>query len=106
VDPERVVQIRCAKPNGNVAFGTGYLVAPRLVLTAGHVLGDAAGAWPGDATMRLPDCEQRPSAAQVVWFRYDDVVDAALLLVDFDEHLVGRVHTGAVPWHAKPRSER
>jgi hypothetical protein len=82
VDPERVVQIRCVKPNGYVGFGTGYLIAPGLVLTAGHVLGDAAGAWSGAATVRRPDREQRPSAARVIWFRYDDVVDAALLQVD------------------------
>ncbi|MCX4993473.1 tetratricopeptide repeat protein [Streptomyces sp. NBC_00568] len=75
-------------------FGSGYLVAPRLVLTAAHVLGDASGPWPGTLMVARPqpplisqNISSRASAgpepqqalAAVRWYRKDDLVDAALL---------------------------
>lgn len=57
--------------------GSGYVLGPRLVLTAGHVLGaldHAAVRTPGGAPVR---CE-------VVWARSDAPYDAALLLADDD----------------------
>jgi hypothetical protein len=58
--------------------GSGYFLAPWLILTAAHLLGDGppqviAPGWPG------------PRAAEVLWSRRADDCDAALLLlVDAD----------------------
>ncbi|SEL41718.1 serine protease [Streptacidiphilus jiangxiensis] len=54
--------------------GSGYLLSPWLVLTAAHVIGDAVApsvAVPGQSGGRV-DCE-------VVWRRYDERCDLALL---------------------------
>ncbi|MFJ9038252.1 trypsin-like peptidase domain-containing protein [Streptomyces sp. NPDC102406] len=69
-------------------YGSGYLIAPRLVLTAAHVVAggphvqvqpldaESTGQAGGTDTSWLP-CE-------VVWRRDDDTVDAALLRVTAD----------------------
>lgn len=79
-------------------FGSGYLVAPRLVLTAAHVIGDASGPWQGTLTVFRP----QPAAltgpgtangfppgpdgtlfpATVRWYRKNELVDAALIEID------------------------
>ncbi|MEU1403430.1 tetratricopeptide repeat protein [Streptomyces sp. NPDC005728] len=53
------------------------MVAPRLVLTAHHMVGDNA-----EATVTTPG--GAPTRCQVVWARSDDPYDAALLLADRD----------------------
>lgn len=65
---EHVVQVRTA-----TAFGTGYLVAPGLVLTAAHLLGD------GEVVVSRPAEETREDTGRVVWQRHDDQADAALV---------------------------
>ncbi|WP_435177504.1 hypothetical protein [Actinacidiphila sp. bgisy145] len=70
---QRVVQVQAA------GFGSGYLIAPRLVLTAAHLLA-RDGAAPGQVAVSLPGTDADCPAA-VRWWRYDAAgpVDAALL---------------------------
>lgn len=89
---ERLVQVRLSIPGAQKSeFGSGYLVAPRLVLTAAHVLGDKRGPKPGTVTV----CRPAPYTADtaggqetaapglgtptVRWYRKDDAVDAVLV---------------------------
>lgn len=58
--------------------GSGYLLEPRLVLTAGHVVAGAAGARP---RVVVPG-GVGPVGCRVVWARDDDRCDAALLAAD------------------------
>ncbi|MFJ7996371.1 tetratricopeptide repeat protein [Streptomyces sp. NPDC096310] len=67
----QVVQVRGA------SFGSGYLIAPRLVLTAAHLLSPDAY---GDITVSLPDSGAR-FPVETRWRRHDETVDAALLEV-------------------------
>ncbi|WP_327364983.1 P-loop NTPase [Streptomyces sp. NBC_01296] len=57
--------------------GSGYVLGPRLVLTAGHVLGAL-----GHAVVRTR--RGVPVRCEVVWARSDGPYDAALLLADED----------------------
>jgi hypothetical protein len=70
---QRVVQVQAA------GFGSGYLIAPRLVLTAAHLL-VSDGAAAEQVTVSLPGTDADCPAA-VRWWRYDTAgpVDAALL---------------------------
>ncbi|MGW1609739.1 tetratricopeptide repeat protein [Streptomyces sp. NPDC002285] len=100
---DRCVQIRLRtnargtrKPKAR--FGSGYLVAPGLVLTSAHVLGDVSGPWPGSLTVCRPQPAAAPTtgdgvsaiaapgdeqfSAKVRWYRKNDLVDAALVEVD------------------------
>ncbi|MFI2911697.1 trypsin-like peptidase domain-containing protein [Streptomyces sp. PDY-4] len=73
---ERVALIRSVK-DGKPFSGSGCVVAPGLVLTAAHILPDRpAGAR---ITVEQPQRGVGPLPAEVVWQRYDDDVDAALL---------------------------
>ncbi|MFE3588019.1 trypsin-like peptidase domain-containing protein [Streptomyces niveus] len=76
VQTEQVVQVHC----GESGFGSGYLIAPRLVLTASHVVPPPYE----EATITLS--ESGVSATAVVrWRRYDgDTMDAALLEIPAD----------------------
>ncbi|MFI5527591.1 tetratricopeptide repeat protein [Kitasatospora sp. NPDC051853] len=79
---DRRVQIR-VRQAGTAA--RGFLIAPRLVLTADHVLdGMDPSGGPGTVTVRLPDSSERQFPATVRWRRLDGTVDAALLEVDED----------------------
>ncbi|MGW0778314.1 AAA family ATPase [Streptomyces sp. NPDC002835] len=78
---DRRVQIRVHRRNGT-AFGSGYLVAPRLVLTAGHVVETAMGRGPTRVSVCRPDAGKDQFPAAVRWWRVDDEVDAALVEVD------------------------
>ncbi|MFG2329972.1 trypsin-like peptidase domain-containing protein [Streptomyces sp. NPDC048604] len=87
MEMDRAVQIRARRGDGPARFGSGYLVAPRLVLTAAHVVPPDAA----DVTVTLPgpglvadadtDAEPRPWRAAVRWRREDRTADAALLEV-------------------------
>ncbi|MGW7306008.1 trypsin-like peptidase domain-containing protein [Streptomyces sp. NPDC054835] len=70
---ERVVRIRLRDPEGRRGAGTGFLVAPGLVLTAAHLLRTR------DGRRRTATVDRHP--ATVRWLRYDEAVDAALLHV-------------------------
>jgi hypothetical protein len=63
------------------AFGSGYLIAPRLVLTAAHLV--PASPLPGQVTVAHPEADDRFPAV-VRWRRLDDTVDAALLEIPAD----------------------
>ncbi|MFI1395924.1 tetratricopeptide repeat protein [Streptomyces sp. NPDC020681] len=73
---KQVVQVRSA------SFGSGYLIAPRLVLTAAHLLRPQD--VEGGITVSLPESAVR-SPAKVRWRRHDDTVDAALLEIPADD---------------------
>ncbi|WP_302185358.1 trypsin-like peptidase domain-containing protein [Streptomyces sp. GMY02] len=106
---DRRVQIRLRRANGRTGFGSGYLVAPRLVLTAAHVLDDGSGTGtlvsramvsrpgppprpgePGSPQPSTPSASPgppdgaRPFGAAVRWSRRDKEVDAAVLEVEGD----------------------
>ncbi|MCX5056331.1 MULTISPECIES: tetratricopeptide repeat-containing serine protease family protein [unclassified Streptomyces] len=70
---KQVVKVRGA------GFGTGYLIAPRLVLTAAHVTPPLHGR----AEIVLPESDDSVPAV-VRWRRHDDTVDAALLEIPAD----------------------
>ncbi|MEU5777521.1 tetratricopeptide repeat protein [Streptomyces venezuelae] len=57
--------------------GSAHLLAPRLVLTAQHVLGGRT-----DATVQVPGSD--PVSCRVVWSRSDGPYDSALLLAEQD----------------------
>ncbi|MGW3820484.1 trypsin-like peptidase domain-containing protein, partial [Streptomyces sp. NPDC005046] len=79
---DRRVQIRVDRleeGERKKGFGSGYLVAPRLVLTAGHVLNHMAPDADSPVTVSLPDTGDREFPAVVRWQRTDDTVDAALI---------------------------
>lgn len=71
-DPARVVQVR-VRPS----FGTGYMIGPGLVLTAAHVVLTEADERPVAVTVQVPGQEQVDGA--VVWWKWDERVDAALV---------------------------
>ncbi|MFF7249418.1 trypsin-like peptidase domain-containing protein [Embleya sp. NPDC008237] len=75
------VRVRLAGVEGR-GFGSGYLLAPRLVLTAAHVLdGMAAPGRPDTVTVSRPGRGEREFPATVVWRRKDALVDAALVAI-------------------------
>ncbi|MET9557153.1 tetratricopeptide repeat protein [Streptomyces sp. NPDC006645] len=77
VQTQQVVQVRC----GESGFGTGYLIAPRLVLSSAHVVPSPHR----EAEITLS--ESATSAMAVVrWRRYDgDNMDAVLLEIPADQ---------------------
>ncbi|MCX5529799.1 tetratricopeptide repeat protein [Streptomyces sp. NBC_00006] len=79
---DRRVQIRVNRLEGRErkkGFGSGYLVAPRLVLTAAHVLDHMDPDTDNSVTVTLPDTSEQKFPAVVRWQRTDDTVDAALI---------------------------
>ncbi|MFJ2626139.1 tetratricopeptide repeat protein [Streptomyces sp. NPDC087532] len=103
MDEHRVVRIHVHHRDGRTRTGSGYLVAPRLVLTAAHLLAEDAEPLvavpsapatqadahaPRPAVPAPPGPVERPAPdtppftewpAPPVWSRLDDTVDAALL---------------------------
>ncbi|QTD96411.1 tetratricopeptide repeat protein [Streptomyces cyanogenus] len=81
---DRRVQIRVERLKDgrkSTGFGTGYLVAPRLVLTAAHVLDDIDPTAVDPVRVCPPDAGEEQFCATVRWQRKDPVVDAALIEV-------------------------
>ncbi len=116
---ERVVQVRGSDGTGPGSFGTGCLIGPGLVLTAAHILCTPEGRLLTPEVSFPADGEPGPWAARVLWLRYDDSVDAALLAVSGPAavraadpepqrwgDLVTRVPAHAVLSYGFPRSQR
>ncbi|MFE7268870.1 tetratricopeptide repeat protein, partial [Streptomyces sp. NPDC057592] len=79
---DRRVQIRVDRLKDGKrtrGFGSGYLVAPRLVLTAAHVLDDLDPAAEEPVKVSLPDTGEQQFTGSVRWQRTDGAVDAALI---------------------------
>jgi hypothetical protein len=97
VEFDRVVQVRAVRADGEPSFGTGYLIAARLVLTSGHVV---AGGRGSRAEVSCPDAGPGSFTARVRWWRVAGPVDAALAEID---------DPGWVPppsWSAGRRAQR
>jgi len=77
VDWSRVVDVSARKPAGGFTFGSGYLIAPGLVLTARHVTCADSGEPYGDVGVRFL-ADGSPLPCQVAWQGGPDL-DAALL---------------------------
>ncbi|MFJ2828537.1 tetratricopeptide repeat protein [Streptomyces sp. NPDC087263] len=76
---DRRVQIWVDQLEGRTGFASGYLVAPRLVLTAAHVLDRVDPNTDSPVTVTLPDTSDQEFPTVVRWQRKDDYVDAALI---------------------------
>ncbi|MFD5622220.1 trypsin-like peptidase domain-containing protein [Streptomyces yangpuensis] len=77
---DRRVQLRVRRKDGTT-FGSGYLVGPALVLTAGHVVREAAESDGMSVTVCRPDGGEEQFPATVVWLRMDHRTDAALVRI-------------------------
>ncbi|WP_342215102.1 serine protease [Nocardia abscessus] len=73
-----VVQVRVQH-----SFGTGYLVAAGLVLTAAHVVTTPEGDVYESISVNLPGCS--PVSGTIVWWRKDVRVDAALIRLSLQQ---------------------
>ncbi|MCZ1003307.1 trypsin-like peptidase domain-containing protein [Streptomyces mirabilis] len=95
MDERRLADVRC-DGRGRRKAGSGYLVAPQLVLTACHVLIDEAGeVWPR-ITVRVghpPSGRVDRREAAVCWTGPDGL-DVALLRLDAPVNVPGTVRWG------------
>ncbi|MEV3906192.1 tetratricopeptide repeat protein [Streptomyces canus] len=74
---DRLVRIFVGVPGPDPrSFGSGYLIAPRLALTAAHVLGEGDR---GAATVSLALADGPKYPATVRWHLLDETIDAALV---------------------------
>lgn len=76
---DRVAQLRVPKPTGKTGVGSGYLLADRLVLTAGHVVDEAA---PGAVIDLAFPAAGAAATGRVVWAGRQAGLDAALVGLD------------------------
>ncbi|MFI6449694.1 tetratricopeptide repeat protein [Kitasatospora sp. NPDC050543] len=88
------MQLRVHRKDGTT-FGSGYLVAPALVLTAGHVVKEVAESDDVSVTVCRPDGGEDQFPATVVWLRIDHRTDAALVRVQLSPSYRGEVHWAA-----------
>ncbi|MER6833455.1 serine protease [Streptomyces cellulosae] len=97
MDQQRLALIRCGEADGIRRIGTGYLIAPRLVLTARHVVVDksAAAVWQRiDVRVGHPqDPVVSRCTATVEWTHPEDH-DVALLLLAKPIKVPGAVKWG------------
>ncbi|MET8977003.1 trypsin-like peptidase domain-containing protein [Streptomyces sp. NPDC004539] len=96
MDPRRLALIRSGD-EGRITVGSGYLIAPRLVLTARHVLIDKVTTAPW-RTIKVRvgherDGEQTRTSARLLW-EHPAGLDIALLLLDQEIPLPGPVRWG------------
>ncbi|MGA4862157.1 hypothetical protein ACPB9J_05915 [Streptomyces lavendulocolor] len=97
MDPRRLALIHGGTAGARHSVGTGYLIAPRLVLTARHVLVNRATGepWP-EIRVRVghPCGGEAPSVrAELVW-HHPQGVDVALLRVEEAADVGGSVRWG------------
>ncbi|MER7955745.1 trypsin-like peptidase domain-containing protein [Streptomyces sp. NPDC096030] len=96
MDPRRLALIRCGTDQQRHGVGSGYLIAPRLVLTARHVLvhEDTGTFWP-EIRVRVGHPDYAVTAyerAELLW-EHPGGLDVALLRVDSE---MGA--SSPVPW--------
>ncbi len=98
MDRRRLALIRSGRTGeGRLTVGSGYLIAPRLVLTARHVLEDrdTGTLWPV-ITVRVGhhfDGETTRADAELLW-AHPDGLDVALLRIDREIDPPGSVRWG------------
>lgn len=100
VDADRVVALSPVRrgADGMWSFGTGYLVAPRLVMTAAHVLLDgAAGGAPRDSVRPEPEDARQDGAVRVRLRHRAQRVGAVLIWSGLD---VALLHIDDPAWVA------
>ncbi|MEU9735943.1 trypsin-like serine protease [Streptomyces sp. NPDC048002] len=97
MDPHRLVLIRSGTTRLPRRIGSGYLVAPRLVLTAGHVLRDdeSGACWEQiQVSVGHPGLgETLRTGAKLIWSHPQDL-DVALLLTHDEVDVPGSVRWG------------
>ncbi|MEV6763530.1 trypsin-like peptidase domain-containing protein [Streptomyces sp. NPDC051105] len=95
MDRRRLTLVRAGADAGFRRIGSGYLIAPRLVLTARHVVEEHPGAaWPRiDVRVGHPQDDTRRCTAHVCW-THSDGRDVALLLLDESVEAPGAVRWG------------
>ncbi|WP_055601612.1 trypsin-like serine protease [Streptomyces aureus] len=97
MDPRRLALIRSGTDDRPHRVGSGYLITPRLVLTARHVLEDRATGLPWPAfRVRIGHHgygETTAASAELLW-QHPDGRDVALLRIDRDVDLSGTVRWG------------
>ncbi|WP_327348999.1 hypothetical protein [Streptomyces europaeiscabiei] len=97
MDPHRLVLIRSGTTRLRHRVGSGYLVAPRLVLTAGHILRDGeSGAHWEQIQVRVGHPgrgETLRTGAELIWTHPQDL-DVALLLTHDEIDVPGSVRWG------------
>ncbi|MBX6386666.1 MAG: trypsin-like peptidase domain-containing protein, partial [Microbispora sp.] len=79
MDTARVVDVYGRTPDGKWSFGSGYLIASNLVLTARHVVADDAGTSFDGLSVRFI-ANGRPLACRLAWAGAGSL-DAALLRI-------------------------
>ncbi|GGW58301.1 hypothetical protein GCM10010503_39180 [Streptomyces lucensis JCM 4490] len=97
MDPHRLVLIRSGTTRLRHRVGSGYLVAPRLVLTAAHILqdGERSSYWE-EIQVRVGHPgrgETLRTGAKLIWIHPQDL-DVALLLTHDEIDLPGSVRWG------------
>ncbi|WP_329543360.1 hypothetical protein OG548_45840 [Streptomyces sp. NBC_01356] len=97
MDPHRLVMIRSGTTQLRHRVGSGYLIAPRLVLTAAHILrnGDSGAYWE-EIQVRVGHPgrgETLRTGAKQIWIGPEDL-DVALLLTDDEIDVSGSVRWG------------
>ncbi|MFF5342834.1 hypothetical protein ACFY4H_19285 [Streptomyces althioticus] len=97
MDPHRLVLIHSGTTRLRHRVGSGYLVAPRLVLTAGHILRDGeSGAYWEEIRVRVGHPgrgETLRTGAELIWTHPQDK-DVALLLTHDEIDVPGSVRWG------------
>ncbi|WP_331724451.1 serine protease (plasmid) [Streptomyces longwoodensis] len=108
MDERRLALIHGGTLDVRHSVGTGYLIAPRLVLTARHVLVNRATEepWP-EIRVRVghPRCGEAPSVRAELLWHHPQGLDVALLRVEETADLEGSVRWGRPVGRAPLRYE-